>query len=223
MAKKKLASNPYEVSQQVVWHDPTTYDPTKHAPPYMPEPRLPLTASQRMAVHTVVSSQIDHKVSHSLFPELPPLAGLLAVLQAASLIHKTHHWQTSGGHFYADHLLFDRLYTESQGFIDQVAERAVGSGSPGVVDVSAQTKIIDNLVNHLCDGSTDPGRMLEVSLMTESLVLQSIGLAMQKLKDQGALSNGTDNLLQGAADQHETFVYLLKQRTTPQPTYSYGR
>lgn len=220
---KKLASNPYEEGQQVVWHDPTSYDPTKHAPPYMPEPRSPLTASQKQSAHKVASSQINPKVAHSLFPDLPPLAGLLAVLQAASLIHKTHHWQTGGGHFYADHLLFDRLYTESQAFIDQVAERAVGIDQANVVDVSAQTKVIDMLVNHLCDGSTDPENMVAVSLNTESLVLQSIGLAIQKLKGQGTLSNGTDNLLQGAADQHETFVYLLKQRTTPQPTYSYGR
>lgn len=220
---KKLASNPYEVGQQVVWHDPTSYDPTKHAPPYMPEPKGPLTASQKQAARKVASSQVNPKVAHSLFPDLPPLAGLLAVLQAASLIHKTHHWQTSGGHYYADHLLFDRLYTESQGFIDQVAERAVGTDQASIVDVSSQTKVIAFLVDHLCDGSTEPDRMAEISLQTESLVLQAIDLALNKLKEAGKLSNGTDNLLQGAADLHETFVYLLKQRVTPQPTYSYGR
>jgi DNA-binding ferritin-like protein len=219
----KFASSPYGESQQVVWHDPTTYDPIKHAPPYMPEARAPLTASQKQAVRKTAFQRVNPKEAVSLYPEMTPLSSLLAVLQAASLIHKTHHWQTSGGSSYGDHLLFDRLYADSQEFIDQVAERAVGTDHVGVVDVSAQTKVVSMIVGHLCDGSTDPSRLVEISLKAESLVLQAIDLTVSRLKGSGTLSNGTDNLLQGVADQHETFVYLLKQRSASQATYSYAR
>lgn len=219
---RKFASSPYDESQQVVWHDPTSYDSVKHGPPYLPEARVPLTASQKEAVRSVVVQQVLPKVAHSLVPQLTPLASLLAVLQAAAFIHKTHHWQTSGGQFYADHLLFDRLYTESQDLIDQVAERTVGTDGFGLVDASAQAVTISNLVDQLCEGSVDPNRMVAVSLKTESLVLHAVDLTLSRLRGSGKLTSGTDNLLQGVADQHETFVYLLKQRA-PQPSYSYAR
>jgi hypothetical protein len=39
------------------------------------------------------------------------------------------------------------------------------------------------------------------------------------LEQKGQLSNGTDNLLQGVADKHEEFVYLLKQRCLTKVSY----
>lgn len=220
---KKFASNPYEESQHVVWHDPTNYDPTRHAPPYMPEARAPLTAVHKQAARRMAAQSPIPKIAHDVYQQLTPLASLLAVLQAAVLIHKTHHWQTSGVAFYGDHQLFDRLYSESQSYIDQVAERAVGTDGVGIVDAAAQATTISNLVSHLCDGSVDPNRLVEISLKAEVFVLQATDLTRARLKGYGKLSNGTDNLLQGVADQHQTFVYLLKQRSVQQPSYSYAR
>jgi DNA-binding ferritin-like protein len=217
-----MHQDPYAEGIQVVWHDPTSYDPTKHAPPYMPEPGVRLSSEQRILAKKVAASSIHPKVAHSLFPELPPLSALLAVLRAAAFIHQTHHWQTRGAAFYADHLLFERLYNESQAFIDQVAERAVGLQHAGVVDAHAQVTVMGHLIETLCEGSLDPDRMIEISLNTESLVVQTVGVALSKLKaSEGGLTNGTDNLLQGVADLHETFVYLLRQRLPLQPKYSY--
>jgi hypothetical protein len=39
------------------------------------------------------------------------------------------------------------------------------------------------------------------------------------LESKGQLSSGTDNLLQGIADKHEEFVYLLKQRCSSKVSY----
>ncbi len=216
-------SDPYAESIEAVWHDPTSYDPHKHAPPYMPEVGARLSSEKKATVQKIASELVHPKVAHSLFPMLPPLAAVLALFRAAAFIHQTHHWQTNGGNSYADHLLFERLYNESQSFIDQLAERAVGSLHGGVVDASAQATVIQHAVGHLCEGSLDPNEMIKTSLKTESLVVQAIGLALDKLKESGQMSNGTDNLLQGAADLHETFVYLLQQRSSDQSAYSYGR
>jgi DNA-binding ferritin-like protein len=141
------------------------------------------------------------------------------------MVHQTHHWQTNGGHYYADHLLFERLYNESQAFIDQVAERAVGTYDPSVVDVNTQVELMEFFVGWMCQGSLDADVMVDMSLKTESLVLTAVDLTIEKLTARGELSNGTDNLLQGIADLHEGFVYLLKQRASqPKPVaYSYGR
>jgi DNA-binding ferritin-like protein len=216
--------DPYQESLEAVWHDPTSYDALKHGPSYMPKSASQVvTASQKAEARKVAVQQVNPKVAHSLFPELPPLPALLALLRASSMIHQTHHWQTNGGHYYADHLLFERLYDESQDFIDQVAERAVGTSVPGVVDVHAQAKVIEFIVGHLCNGSTDPDEMVNISLRTESLLVQAVDLTIQKLEADGELSNGTDNLLQGISDLHEGFIYLLKQRATPPKPYHYGR
>lgn len=210
-------SDPYQDSLEVVWHDPTKYDPTKHAPPYMP-PKL--ASSRRASVQTLVHTLISPKVAQSLVLKVP-LASLLSVLQAAAFLHKTHHWQTFGGQAYADHLLFDRLYSESQTFIDQVAERSVGSSGISAVDPKAQIQNVSRVVA-LLEGEPTPDAMLQTSLRVEALVLAVVSEVRKALEGSGTLTNGIDNLLQGVADLHETFVYLLKQRLTP-TTYSYGR
>lgn len=209
--------DPYQESLQAVWHDPTSYDPVKHGPSYLPKsaPRQ-VTAAQKGEARKFAADQVHPKVAEALFEEsLNPLVVLLAMLRAASMVHQTHHWQTSGGHYYADHLLFERLYNESQDFIDQVAERAIGStGAPGVVDVQTQVELMETFVGWMCDGSLDADAMVASSLNAENLIVSAVSVVISKLEASGNLSNGTDNLLQGVSDLHEQFVYLLKQRSS---------
>ena len=214
------SKDPYQESLQVVWHDPTSYALLKHGPSYMPR-----TAGthQKVNAHKIAASVLSPKVARSLFPnQMTPLAGVLAILRAAAMVHQTHHWQTRGVQYYADHQLFERLYSESQDFIDQVAERAIGSTDPVVVNIHEQAEAIEVLVKYMCTGSADPEDMVDSSLTTESLVIQAIDVALGQLKASGELTNGTDNLLQGVSDLHEGFVYLLKQRSR-RVNYDYGR
>lgn len=137
------------------------------------------------------------------------------------MVHQTHHWQTRGGHYYGDHLLFERLYNESQDFIDQVAERAIGSTESESVNIHDQMAAMTLLAKTMCTGSLDPEDMVESSLKTESMVVHSVSIVIKKLEAEGSLTNGTDNLLQGISDLHEGFLYLLQQRATTVP-YDYG-
>lgn len=143
------------------------------------------------------------------------------MLRAASFLHQTHHWQTQGAMFYADHQLFDRLYNESQPFIDQVAERAVGLGSEVLVNPIRQAQKVFEIISVVSREDTGPNEMVQTSLRMESLVLTVIDEVLQTMRNTDALTNGTDNLLQGTADLHETFVYLLQQRAGN--FYDYGR
>lgn len=208
---KKQDADPYQESLEAVWHDPSQYDPLKHGPSYMKTASL--SPDQKAQVRKS-ASKANSRLVKAAISEGTPLSGLLAVLRAAVMIHQTHHWQTGGGHYYADHLLFDRLYTESQDFIDHVAERAVGLKHSGVVDASTQASTIAMLVGQLGNrGVLDPEVLMRSSLQMERIVLKVVDTVISILESQGELTNGTDNLLQGIADLHETFVYLLQQRT----------
>lgn len=146
---------------------------------------------------------------------LRPLSGLLANLRAASHVHQTHHWQTHGQEYYADHLLFMRLYDESQATIDQVAERSVGGESAELVDALEQINAMASTVKtaYANTPNNTPEDMISRSLKVEMMILENIKNVIDTLTSTDSLSPGTSNLLEGAADVHETFVYLLKQRS----------
>jgi len=203
-------------SIHALWVDPLAFEPSDNGAPYLPESK-PKIAS------------MGDGVLESLLLEMPEgtlaseLGVLVAVLRAAALVHQSHHWQTYGTAQYGDHLLFERLYNESVGFIDQIAERAVGTGGDAAVCPKLQADMIPVLVRHWCRSPAPPTplEMVGQSLEVERCVVDCLETARSRLEDRGALSSGTDNLLQGVADKHEEFVYLLQQRRGGPETYSY--
>jgi hypothetical protein len=68
-----------------------------------------------------------------------------------------------------------------------------------------------------CGGWT----LVDASLQAEALVLTVVNEALSALTASDSLTPGVDNLLQGVADLHETFVYLLQQRF--RVSYEYAR
>ena len=202
-----------------MWHDPTMYDPYRHGPPYLPGMGLgpsTVTARTKMA-----SENLDLNVECanmiSAYGSGAELSVLLAWLRAVSLIHQTHHWQTEGPTYYADHLLFERLYNESQDAIDSIAERAVGSspsGGPNLVRPAIQASQIAQVVGLFYPNADPVGASAfpTISLSAEKHLLDVLQILRSRMEIAGRLSIGTDNLLQDIADKHEGFVYLLQQR-----------
>lgn len=211
------APNP-AAEEDVVWHDPTRYDPILHGPPYMP---TRLGTDAKGVSRRVASSKIHPKIARRLMGGAAPLSAVLSILRSASFLHQTHHWQTQGPSYYADHLLFDRLYNDSQAFIDQVGEKTVGLGQTELVDAVAQAQQVAQIIGVLAKSASGPNQLVETSLRMEALVLAVIDEAIGILRNSDSLTAGVDNLLQGVADQHETFVYLLQQRAAT--FYDYGR
>ena len=203
-------------SIHALWVDPLAFEPSENGAPYLPESRAK-TAS------------MEGGVLVSLLATMPAGAGveelgvLVGILRAAALVHQSHHWQTCGTAQYGDHLLFERFYNESVGFIDQVAERAVGAGGDGLVCPKLQADMIPVLVRHWCRSPVPPSpdEMVRQSLEVERCVLDCLETARTRLEEKNCLSSGTDNLLQGVADKHEEFVYLLQQRNGGREAYSY--
>jgi len=211
-------------STHAIWTDPLAYDFRRNGPPYLPETDGVRTAS-------LSGGDMSHE---SFFSELVaafnvPMAELGAVvslLRAASIVHQSHHWQTRGGNFYGDHLLFDRIYNESLPLIDSVAERAVGSGSRDLVCPKTQTRLAADLTEIWCDSAEEPTSfdMVAISFKVEQCVVSCLKTAREALEAKGQLSDGTDNLLQGVSDKHEEFLYLLQQRVGGRvASYTYKR
>lgn len=222
----------HEDSTQVVWHDPTAYSLTKHGPPY-----LKLSSNQKAVVkahmaHPEVREVLARQAAYydtldRTQEPLRPLSWVLASMRTLAFGHQTHHWQTRGGHFYGDHLLFQRLYEDSLPLIDQVAEKAVGTGSINLVEARRQIDNMQKMVHLVCSqfpGTEDPAQQMVLkSLFGETLFLGFLGDVIDVMGRDGTLSHGTSNLLEGVADKHEEFVYLLKQRADQESPYTYDR
>ena len=137
------------------------------------------------------------------------LATILTALRALAWIHQAHHWQTRGDTFYGDHLLFDRLYNDIVEEVDSLAERCVGLAGVDSVDPVLQATVMASFVRTWCTGT---GSYAQISLGAEEDFLNLAKSVATSLKANQGLSRGTDNLLAGIEDKHESHVYLLKQR-----------
>lgn len=202
-------------STHAIWVDPLAFDPLDNGPPYLPERHRNVVASD------AIFAEVCRR-----FVGLPmaELGALVAVLRAASVVHQSHHWQTRGSSYYGDHLMFMRIYDDSQDFIDQVAERAVGSGSRDLVCPKTLSGLVAKIVNVWCQTPVEPTAqdMVGVSLAVERCVVECLKAARSSLEVKDQLSDGTDNLLQGVSDKHEEFLYLLQQRGGGRTASSYS-
>jgi len=219
-------------SDEAVLIDPLSYDPAKHGPPYVPVRHQEATDWPKVAsgLKTAVKAMVDHEaatvgmeieqlVQHFVtdYGGAPAaeLAVLLAALRAEGMIHQAHHWATKGPTFYADHLLFDRAYSEVFGMVDGLAERAVGSGVTILVQPLLQVHHISGFSKSFYRDALaqPPPEVLPIlSLRTTLRFLVTLNLVYASMEQRGSLSHGTDNLIQDMADNHEKLVYLFKQR-----------
>jgi len=219
-------AGPYAEAVHALWHDPLTYDPIKHGPPYLPESKMKLAHNQRSEVRAAVqklaedqSEDLGRLLQTLVTPygnaPMAELAALLACLRAEVWIHLAHHWQTRGCTYYGDHLLFMRLYEEADDLVDGLAEKAVGMGSHMLVQPRLQgMHTMAALMRLYGDTPDNPGAedYPAISLRAVMCFLAFERLVYETLESQGKLSHGIDNMLQGIADKHEEFAYLLQQR-----------
>lgn len=196
----------------VIWQDPSSYNPFFHGPPYLPgmKVRMDRQASQR----TLVAAA--NKMANGLGYGLPTV---LVFLKALVHIHQSHHWLTHGEAYYADHLLFERLYDQTLEDVDGVAEKAIGTRCPlDTMHPGLQARIVSHIVEKYCGdgvqstGSDNPKAYLEVSLLAETQFMACLAEIAKVMKEKGELTRGVDNMLAGIEDKHEGHLYLLRQR-----------
>lgn len=145
------------------------------------------------------------------------LSSILAMLKGLSHIHQTHHWQSSGPSFYGDHLMFQRLYEATSKEIDGIAEKAVGLCCEDTVNAHMQMKLMTSFVNDVysCGVKFQNGNqkaLIILSLKAEKMFLNCVCSILKQLQQEEIYTIGLENFIQGIVDNHESSVYLLKQR-----------
>ena len=136
---------------------------------------------------------------------------VLCSLRAAHWSHWTSHWQVKGKSFYGDHELMDRLYTSLIGEIDVLAEKIVGVAGGEALEPTQQAQIMANKIIPIIEAKAmkDPIRR---ALFVEEALQIVFKETYRILDERKFLSLGMDDFLMSIASNHETNLYLLRQR-----------
>lgn len=135
------------------------------------------------------------------------LQWLLGCLRAQYWNYQESHWQTKGGHFYGNHLLFQRLYESVPEQVDTLAEKMVGTYGVESVDGLDVGAKFESFIRRWHDTECLHKR----GLLSEQDFQQICKRVYDQLKAMGELSLGMDDFLMAAANDHETNEYLLRQ------------
>lgn len=140
---------------------------------------------------------------------LEVLVCLLGVLRAMKWNYWNSHWMVKGNPYYGDHLLFERLYGEDiDQQIDTLAEKIVAYDASilsGPLMRSAFAKFLDR---H--ESNTDSfSRALNIENSFQDVIKKTY----REVKSSGGLSLGMDDFLMSTANERETSLYLITQRT----------
>jgi len=142
---------------------------------------------------------------------LTTLQVLLALLRSAHWSHWTSHWQVKGESQYGDHQLLERIYTGLIEEIDTLAEKIVGMYGANGVEPVEQAQLMANNILPLTEAHSerDPIRR---ALIIEEALQKCFYNIYNHLKEMKALSLGMDDFIMSIANEHETNLYLLRQR-----------
>lgn len=132
---------------------------------------------------------------------------VLVTLQAVERLHHAAHLQAKGPESYSDHLMFGRLYDGVQAELDGLSEKMVSAFGEACVDADARGADAAETLNAWMSLGGDPPA---IGLSAELELQRAIANALEQEP-----SIGLENLLQGIADRHETWIYLLQQRMSP--------
>lgn len=136
------------------------------------------------------------------------LGMLIGLLRALVITQHAYHWQTAGANYYADHTLYERLYTETEEDVDGIAERAVGMGGIELTNYHHQL----TTASFFLKAVSHQKPLYEEALDGEKLFIKITEFVMKSLEGTGKLSSGIEQLLGDVLNKHENHVYLLKQR-----------
>ncbi len=133
------------------------------------------------------------------------LAVLVSMARAVVAMSQSAHWQSSGPNGYGDHLLFERIYKDVDGFVDGLGEKAMGMGHPGLLGPLGLTEATARFVTMVPQDG-------DAAISVLHALTELMGATELLLKS--SLSAGIENFLQGMADALETDLYLLRQRVS---------
>jgi DNA-binding ferritin-like protein len=139
----------------------------------------------------------------------------IAYLKALREYYQYAHWVSKGDPYYGDHLLFERLYGQLAEQIDSSAEKFIGLIDESVVyapEISAMVaKILESTKKQ--DPTEISGLELSVCALNMEKYFLSLSNAMyRKMREDGSITLGLDDMIMANHNSHEDAVYLLQQR-----------
>lgn len=144
--------------------------------------------------------------------DMPPaklMSLYTAYLRALYLIHQNNHWKCRGPNFYGNHLLFERLYEETQKSADTAAEKTIG-----LYDRLDDMQDFVKTVARKYSPENYGGDCVKAGLEAEKMFLRISKTVYSKLEKR--LTLGLDDMLMELASKHEVHVYLLIQASKPE-------
>lgn len=136
------------------------------------------------------------------------LSCYISFLRSLYLVYQNAHWLSSGISAYSDHLLFQRLYENVLLDIDSTAEKFIGVFDKSVLDMQKQSKLIFDInSNYKQENSFEKCLKMEQDFQKLSNTLK------KKLEENNVLSMGLDDLIMTNANNGESRIYLLKQKS----------
>lgn len=130
---------------------------------------------------------------------------LATLYRAAQFVAHNAHNLVSGQTFFEDHEFLGSLYATYEGSYDMVVERLIGLGQKP--DLNAILRdAVKEVASYLPSGAGGNAAYFRQILDLEKDICKAIASAVD-----GA-SDGTQNLLQGLADESEARQYKLQQR-----------
>jgi len=134
------------------------------------------------------------------------LCTYLAMQRTMYIVFQHSHWKCKNPVFYANHLLFDRIYNESKDLVDDTAEKIIGVFGNDSLKHEEQTKIIASLSEKYI--SEDH---LKNSIEISKDFLKIAEDVYSKLKESGDITLGIDDMIMSQCNSVEKFIYLLNQ------------
>jgi starvation-inducible DNA-binding protein len=115
------------------------------------------------------------------------------------------HWNVEGSDFYEFHLLFERIYTEVYGAIDQFAEelRAAQFYAPASIGQIAALSEVDDAA-----GIPDPRGMAQELLMDSDMMAEMFRVGFDAAEAMG--DHGLSNFLADRQDAHKAHSWMLR-------------
>lgn len=144
---------------------------------------------------------------------LPHMLDMLGTLLGQYLLYYQAHWLSQGESYYADHMLFERLYEGVQGEIDGLAEKILGYNGFDAIDIVEVNQIATRKLSKWTTNSD----LLKQALNAEEDLQTSFKEHYDALDEMDALPLGLDDFIQALSSSHDTHQYLLQQRASSPP------
>lgn len=130
----------------------------------------------------------------------------VATLKCIYSISQQNHWKAKGSSFYSDHLLFQRIYEQTQENVDEAAEKFLAIFGDEVLENSLQTNLENKIMNKYKDLE---GFDQTIKIINDFLDYSKF--AYNCFEKENKKSMGMDDMIMSIANKQEEHIYLLTQ------------